>query len=655
VTELAGELAQVEQTWDAMDVDKVRAVSWVSPPQVADDVNFGFAPGEGPVRLVRRLLAENRPPSRELTGGALVCGDMASESAFFEFDDGSSFADVHGWDLSQDSLDRFRPRLGLRWHPHKIDCNDLQLEAGEFDLLVASHGAHHVANLGNLFSQAHRGLRPGGLLFMHEWIGPPYLQLPRRNRLVATALLLTLFPRRATRTTHMGRVKGIRYLQDPPDSFDPSEACNSLELRPQFLEHFDVLAEHLHGGLTYPMFEGLAPNLAVDQPRTRRRLALVLRIERWMTRRGLVHPLFTMVVGRRKDDVSSADALPVADSDERDTASPPVPTGDGQLRSRMDEMAAHNRSEPSPELERELVPVRHAAFFDGPRPDGQPDWPPAVTQRLATEQSGIPEIGRHDLSVEVLRAAVLGRGSLIVRGLLDDDAVSRLADATRRAMAAYDEAQDTSGDRAAEQRAWHEPFVSLPGHVSVTDADRMWVRSGGGVFLAESPRTLALVIESLEAVGVLEVLRQHFGERPALSVKKGTLRVVPPDTSAGWHQDGAFLGTDVRAMNVWVALSPCGVDAPSLDVVARRLDELVTTGVDGADFDWSVSDRAAEAAAGEHGIASPVFAAGDAILFDQMNLHRTGARPGLTKDRLAIEAWFFAPSHYPLDQVPLLV
>ena len=151
------------------------------------------------------------------------------------------------------------------------------------------------------------------------------------------------------------------------------------------------------------------------------------------------------------------------------------------------------------------------------------------------------------------------------------------------------------------------------------------------------------------------MIADHFGERPALSVKKGTLRDVPPDTSGGWHQDGAFLGRDVRAMNVWLALSPCGVDAPSLDVVARRLNELVPPGIDGAYFDWAVSDAAATAAAGPGGIASPVFAPGDAILFDQMNLHRTGARPGLSEHRLAIEAWFFAPSHYPLDQVPLLV
>jgi len=49
------------------------------------------------------------------------------------------------------------------------------------------------------------------------------------------------------------------------------------------------------------------------------------------------------------------------------------------------------------------------------------------------------------------------------------------------------------------------------------------------------------------------------------------------------------------------------------------------------------------------------FKAGDAIVFDEMNLHRTSTLPGMTKSRFAIEAWFFAPSCYPLDQLPILV
>ena len=43
----------------------------------------------------------------------------------------------------------------------------------------------------------------------------------------------------------------------------------------------------------------------------------------------------------------------------------------------------------------------------------------------------------------------------------------------------------------------------------------------------------------------------------------------------------------------------------------------------------------------------PVFAPGDAIFFDHMNLHRTGSRPEMTEPRFAVESWFFGPSAFP--------
>jgi hypothetical protein len=29
--------------------------------------------------------------------------------------------------------------------------------------------------------------------------------------------------------------------------------------------------------------------------------------------------------------------------------------------------------------------------------------------------------------------------------------------------------------------------------------------------------------------------------------------------------------------------------------------------------------------------------------------------PGMTRDRYTVEAWFFAPSSYPHDQIPIVV
>ena len=44
---------------------------------------------------------------------------------------------------------------------------------------------------------------------------------------------------------------------------------------------------------------------------------------------------------------------------------------------------------------------------------------------------------------------------------------------------------------------------------------------------------------------------------------------------------------------------------------------------------------------------SPVFAPGDAVIFDQYLLHRTGVKEGLAAIVTGAEAWFFAPRTSP--------
>jgi hypothetical protein len=107
------------------------------------------------------------------------------------------------------------------------------------------------------------------------------------------------------------------------------------------------------------------------------------------------------------------------------------------------------------------------------------------------------------------------------------------------------------------------------------------------------------------------------------------------------------MGKDIRSLDVWISLSHCGDDAPGIDVVGRRLDEIADTGTYGARMSWTVAPDVVErVAAGA--IVRPIFEPGDALLFDHMNLHCTAIDPGMTRDRYAIETWFFAPSTYEL-------
>jgi hypothetical protein len=162
------------------------------------------------------------------------------------------------------------------------------------------------------------------------------------------------------------------------------------------------------------------------------------------------------------------------------------------------------------------------------------------------------------------------------------------------------------------------------------------------------------MMELFRAAGVPRLVAGYLGEEPLWSVQKTTLRKAEPAVGGAWHQDGAFMG-QVRSLNLWLALSRCGDEAPGLDIVPRRLDHLVTTQTDEAMLSYQVSQRVAEEAAGDRPIVRPVFEPGDALFFDELFLHQTGSDPAMPKPRFAIENWFFGASGFPAEFAPLAV
>lgn len=181
---------------------------------------------------------------------------------------------------------------------------------------------------------------------------------------------------------------------------------------------------------------------------------------------------------------------------------------------------------------------------------------------------------------------------------------------------------------------------------------REWVKSGGGLLAVDSPLLSFEMSEMFRLAGLPELVRAYLGEAPIVAADKATLRKADPSTPGGWHQDGKFMGS-VNALNVWLSLSRCGDQAPGLDIVPRRLERHVTTETDEAMMLNMVSQRVAEESAGERPILRPIFEPGDALLFDELFLHKTASEPGMPRARFAIENWFFGPSAFPDNYVPL--
>ncbi len=291
---------------------------------------------------------------------------------------------------------------------------------------------------------------------------------------------------------------------------------------------------------------------------------------------------------------------------------------------------------------------RDAAVAAAQEATPRADWPPKLADPFPGGES-IPEIGRQELNSVTMGGAILHHGSVLVRGLLDPAEATAFAEQIETLFADYD--------------AWvagtpRDESLLIPFDGSDDDPlmnTRPWNREGGGIWAADSPVLLDCLLELYERYGLIAAIEQYLGERPVASVGKTVLRRVYPSNAGDFHQDGAFLGKDVRTINVWIALSDCGIDAPGLEIVDRRLPGVVETGTGDAIFDWSVGREVARDANAGKAFARPAFKAGDALIFDQFMLHSTSYAPTMTTRRFALESWFFAPSASPADQIPLFI
>jgi ectoine hydroxylase-related dioxygenase (phytanoyl-CoA dioxygenase family) len=192
-----------------------------------------------------------------------------------------------------------------------------------------------------------------------------------------------------------------------------------------------------------------------------------------------------------------------------------------------------------------------------------------------------------------------------------------------------------------------------PGQRFVPNASSLTL---GAVF---SEDTLRAVLDRVRAGPAGAWIRDELGEPVACDLEQAWVRrqYAPQHypslhTPHGWHQDGA-LGFDflshpegnfppealLAMVTCWIALGPCGVESPGLELVTRRLEGLLAP----AEL---TDERVRERFAPEQ-FSRPVMVPGDAVLFCGDILHRTHVTPAMTKDRTSIELRFFQANNFP--------
>lgn len=171
----------------------------------------------------------------------------------------------------------------------------------------------------------------------------------------------------------------------------------------------------------------------------------------------------------------------------------------------------------------------------------------------------------------------------------------------------------------------------------------------------------ASLLDAIDHRQVLQALQQAGWRAPIAQALN-----VPPDQLACnlsrchvrtgrppnlWHQDGA-LGHDFIAVpeppreallsmvTCWIALTPCGEQAPGLEWVAAPLNRLLPV--------VALEDAAVQACFAEHAFVRPVLQPGDVVLFTADCLHRTHLTPQMQQRRLSIELRFLDARALPV-------
>ncbi len=221
------------------------------------------------------------------------CGNGWVERELFDLKIGLEF---YAFDISDKYIQEANEKKDSRTITYFIDdINNLQhLESKKYDAVFNYAILHHATEIDNAMKKLADCLKPDGLMFNEEYVGPA------RNQYDDKHLELMI----SVNSDLPEQFRSKHYLRPPLDNFriEPSEAIHSDLVRPIFEKYFDIKYErNLNGGLAYQILWNNVEKFDNDDPEAKKWLEYLLERDVEFSSNGKVPILFWYGVGTPKN------------------------------------------------------------------------------------------------------------------------------------------------------------------------------------------------------------------------------------------------------------------------------------------------------------------------------------------------------------------
>jgi SAM-dependent methyltransferase len=237
--------ARAARFWDkAVGRHREPFAHWESPAPIQRRLNW-IVSGSENIDPVRWFLNEYGPFARVADLG---CGDGVLTATLIPRAPGTR---IDAYDISPASLRIARERCGNAANVafHEFDLNAETLPRDTYDAVFATGTMHHVEKLDFCMASIRDALKPRGLLWLNDYVGPARYQWSDTQMRLANELL-SLVPDKWRTRNPVRRFPPARI-----ERMDPSEAVASHAIEDSLLAHFEVIRKVARGGtLLAPIF-----------------------------------------------------------------------------------------------------------------------------------------------------------------------------------------------------------------------------------------------------------------------------------------------------------------------------------------------------------------------------------------------------------------